>query len=97
MTRATEASPTVRRGKARSMLQFDFWSDVLDHVRAGRPIYYAAPLDRTPHRVQALVNGPRSRTVRIAPIGHADAFDAFSADHAHLERFYRSEAKGGAS
>lgn len=65
---------------------FPSWKDVLEHVRAGKPVYYHAPFDIRPVLVSATAE-PQGRTVRITPPTR-DA-DPFTADAGHLERFKR--------
>lgn len=63
---------------------FETWAEVLAHVSADRPIWYQAPLDWRPVRVEChLLRG--GQRVRVVPPS-ADV-DPFTADAGHLQRF----------
>lgn len=64
---------------------FAQWGDVLDYAREYRPLYYQAPLDVRPVRIEYRVT--RRATIRVFPF--AQCADPFIADRAHLERFRR--------
>ena len=71
-------------------LSFVTWEQVLTHVSQDRPIWYKAPFDYQPVRVNCLRWSRKS--VRVLPPG-LDA-DPFTADADHLSRFrYRQEAQ----
>lgn len=65
-------------------LSFHTWADVLAHVTAGLPIYYHAPMDYRPFRIQ-IARIYKNGKVRVAK-PHM-ACDGFTADAAHLDRF----------
>lgn len=70
---------------------FGTWQEVLAYARTGAPLYYQAPLDYRPVRVQYKVG---ARTIRITPPGargrgRLRTSDPFTADSAHLDRFRR--------
>lgn len=76
----------------RELVKFDTWQEVLEHVRAQKPVWYQAPLDRTPMRLSYKVPehyGVRiqGNAVRIQPPKYAA--DPFRADDRHLDRFRR--------
>lgn len=64
---------------------FDTWTQVLAHVKAGRPTWYRAPLDLLPTRVfvRVVVAG------RVRVDARAFDCDPFDADADHLARFRR--------
>lgn len=64
---------------------FRDWPTVLQHIRAGHPVWYHAPMDRYPVPVRATVRGRDAKTVRVYPPS-TDA-DPFTADAKHLDRF----------
>jgi hypothetical protein len=68
------------------LIPFDTWDDVLVHVKLGLPVWYHAPLDVRPVRVQATAR-PKGRTVRVTPPTRDD--DPFTADAGHFDRFRR--------
>lgn len=70
--------------------KFESWQAVLDHVRAGLPIWYLAPLDVEPNRIGATCK-PKGYTVRVRPFDkrRRNPFDPFTADSGHLDRFCR--------
>ncbi len=70
---------------------FKSWSEVLAHVKAGKPISYQAPFDRNPVPVRCVLTGGKRGLpetcdlVRVfPPPGDADPFNA---NDAHLPRF----------
>lgn len=63
---------------------FNSWVDLLDHLRAGNPVWYQAPLDRFPSKVSAYFKGKR---IRVIPWGRD--CDPFLANEDHLDRFRR--------
>jgi hypothetical protein len=83
------------------------WHEVMEDARAGRDLYYHAPMDYQPTRLRALVppNGPRApftyvvmpRGIRIYPggsVGRNKTADPFTASSDHVDRFRR---KAGAT
>lgn len=62
---------------------FDDWREVIDYIRKGGHVWYHAPLDLRPVRVE--VKASRGR-VRVYPGPQADPFYA---DAGHLDRFRR--------
>ncbi len=74
-----------------SIRTFAQWSDVLAHVKAGKPICYQAPFDRRPVNVRCVLTGGKRGDpstcdlVRVFP-PTSDA-DPFNANAAHLSRF----------
>lgn len=80
---------------------FNTWHDVLAWARAGKPLYYHAPLNVSPVRLWpgVPVRGSafytvRPRTIRITPAdahgrGKERMADPFTADAKHLDRFRR--------
>jgi hypothetical protein len=63
--------------------RFDTWAELLDHISAGYPLWYQAPLDYRPAQVTAVMR--KDGKLRVYPT-YADA-DPFTADAVHLERF----------
>lgn len=80
-----------RSARAPQFVPFVTWSGVLGHVRAGGEVYYWAPLDYLPARVSchAFKNGK----IKVYPPAGSGA-DAFTADSAHLDRFYFRRQSG---
>lgn len=77
------------------LVTFSSWEEVLGHVRAGRVVWYQAPLDSSPRLVRTTAR-PHGRTVRVKPWssgrkGHCAPFDAFTADKGHLDRFRKQD------
>jgi hypothetical protein len=72
------------------LVRFNSWPELLTHVRAGRAVWYRAPLDNNACLVRAVAR-PMGRTVRVRSFsggrGRVAPFDPFTADSAHLERF----------
>ena len=68
---------------------FDSWAEVLNWCGTGAPIFYHAPMDYRPARVQVHVY--KNHKVRVYPPTN-DA-DAFTADAGHLSRFRRELAQ----
>ena len=64
---------------------FTSWAQLIDHVRAGYPLYYHAPMDYRPSIVQATIR--KDGKIRVSPT-FSDA-DPFTADMGHLDRFRR--------
>jgi hypothetical protein len=64
---------------------FESWAQLLDHVAAGYPLFYHAPMDINPAQVSAVLR--RDGKLRVTPI-YASA-DPFTADAGHLDRFRR--------
>lgn len=60
------------------------WDAVIEHVEAGKPTYYQAPMNVRPTRVNVKLS--ERRKVRITAPVTAD-WDSFTADSAHLDRF----------
>lgn len=77
---------------------FRTWYAVLDHVDAGRQIFYHAPMDARPVAVHAALHRVGKR-IRITPptahlrSSHPDRADPFWADADHLDRFRRKNAR----
>ena len=65
---------------------FSTWSQLVDHVRAGYPLFYQAPLDYRPVLISAVVR--RDGKLRVHP-PYSDC-DPFTADEGHLPRFKRT-------
>jgi hypothetical protein len=78
---------------------FRSWADVIAYARTGAPLYYSAPLDRRPVRLNPGRNMPysyevRARTIRVWPPGSVGrgrfrTSDPFTADREHLSRFFK--------
>ena len=73
---------------------FATWAEVLTHVAGGQPIWYQAPLEYAPVRVQAMpyrrqrgVRLQKPTKVRVYP--PSSDCDPFWADAGHLDRFRR--------
>ena len=73
---------------------FTTWEQLLDHVSAGYPLYYHAPMDHRPVGVSATVR--RDGRLRVTPGPYSNA-DAFNADKGHLERFRRMAGRRATS
>jgi hypothetical protein len=69
---------------------FQSWPQLLDHINAGLPLWYQAPLDVRPAAVTAKVR--KDGRLRVYPHWSSDA-DPFTADQAHLERFRRNASR----
>jgi len=67
---------------------FTTWVELIDHVRAGYPLWYQAPLDYRPVLVTAVIR--KDGQLRVTP-PYSNA-DPFTADQGHLPRF-RQEAQ----
>lgn len=72
-------------GELPVMRGFDSWKQVREHVNAGLPTYYQAPLDSYPRRVTAYAR--TNGTIRVFP--PTKDCDPFSANRDHLPRFRR--------
>lgn len=77
---------------------FNSWKEVLAAAHAGEPLYYHAPLDAHPVRVEVEA---RARSLRVFPPGSrgrgkARTSDPFTADKGHLSRFRRMVGGEGA-
>ena len=84
-----------------NLIHFDSWAAVLAWARAGRPLFYQAPLDVWPTRLwYGTPRGTdayyfvRKRTIRVWPHGSVGrgkkrTADPFTADRGHLSRFLR--------
>lgn len=74
---------------------FAQWGDLLDYAREYRPLYYQAPLDVRPVRVDVRVN--RNLTIRVFNViaYRPREADPFTADRAHLDRFRRPTMEQG--
>lgn len=83
---------------------FATWAEVMAHARAGKPLYYRAPLDVRAMRFTQHAPGghvlctyiARARTIRMWPPGSTGrgryrTSDPFTADASHLSRFSRVE------
>lgn len=68
---------------------FDSWAQLLDHIAAGYPLWYHAPMDYHPAQV-TVHNVYKNGKLRVYPI-YADA-DPFTADESHLSRFRRADS-----
>ena len=68
---------------------FDTWDQLLEHIRAGFPGCYHAPVDVRPYRVN--VGAFKNGKIRVYPLG--GTADRFTADAAHLGRFRRELAQ----
>lgn len=85
----------IRMSADQGFRSFSAWSELLDYVGRGEPVYYQGPLDNRASRVDAKVLR-RKRVpslVRVSPFGYwprgRRPFDPFSADVGHLDRFRR--------
>ena len=65
---------------------FETWVQLIDHIHAGYPLWYQAPMDYRPVQIGATVR--KDGRVRVTPT-YSDA-DPFTADIGHLDRFRRS-------
>ena len=77
----TENKPTFER--------FPCWAALLDHIDAGKPTFYHAPMDQQPVLVACKVlrvKSPNGRAyVKVTPNGKDE--DPFRCDSGHLDRF----------
>jgi hypothetical protein len=64
---------------------FGSWHQLLDHLAAGYPLYYQAPLDYRP----VLVTAVRRKDGRLRVTAPYTDSDPFTADIGHLPRFRR--------
>jgi len=71
---------------ARILQTFGSWGDVLTHAKAGKPLYYQAPMDRHASRIR-VVKVFSNKKIRIDPM--SNQADNFTADSGHLGRFLR--------
>ena len=77
------------------MRSFVAWSELLDYIGRGEPVYYQAPMDPRARRIDVKILR-RKRVpslVRVSPFGYwprgSRPFDPFTADAGHLDRFRR--------
>ncbi len=67
-----------------SFTNYSEWHDVLEDARAGKMLYYQAPMDTYPHAV-SVVKVYKNGSVRIDPL--SNQADKFTANYQHLLRF----------
>lgn len=65
---------------------FRDWAQLIDHIAAGYPLWYQAPMDYRPAQVSVVVR--KDGKLRVSSI-YTDA-DPFTADQGHLDRFRRA-------
>lgn len=68
--------------------RFTSWTQLLDHIGSGYPLWYHAPLDHFPASVTAHVR--RDGGLHVCAIYGQNTF---TADAGHLSRFLRSVAR----
>ncbi len=79
------------------LVKFSSWPEVMAYAKAGRPLYYQAPMDQRatrflPGSKQTFAYSAQGRTIRLWPggsigRGKSRTHDPFNADSKHLDRF----------
>ena len=70
------------------MRHFETFSDLLTYARSGEPLFYQAPMNRTPVRLGFSIQYKVGKKgIRITP--PRSEGDPFTADVGHLTRFLR--------